>query len=81
MGPCHCLCCWHCCCVACRCAVIACYCCLLAVLCRCSCCCLVVSMMTDVEFFVIHPLIATLPSVMWHLPGAHSLAGAGDMAL
>jgi len=34
------------------------------------------------ELFVIHPLIAMSPSAQtWHLPGAHSLAGAGDMVL
>jgi len=38
-------------------------------------------MLMDDESFVICPLIATLPSVTWHLPGACSLAGAGDVAL
>jgi len=38
-------------------------------------------MMTNDESFIIRPLIATLPSVTWHLPGTCSLAGAGDVAL
>ena len=42
---------------------------------------LVVLMMADDESFIVHPLIATSPSAMWHLPGTRSLAGAGDVVL
>jgi len=38
-------------------------------------------MTTNNELFIVHPLIATSPSAMWHLPGAHSLAGASDVVL
>jgi len=81
MGPCCHLCHRHCCCVACLCAAVACYSRPSAVLCRCSCHHLVVSMPTEDESFIVCPLIATLLSVMWHLPGDCSLAGAGDMVL
>jgi len=30
---------------------------------------------------IIHHLIAMLLATVWHLPGTHSLAGAGDVAL
>ena len=38
-------------------------------------------MTTNDELFIVCPLIAMSPSATWHLPGAHSLAGAGDVAL
>jgi len=73
--------CWHRHWVACRCAIVTCYCRPSAVSCRHSCRHLVVSMTTNDESFIICPLIAMSLSVTWHLPGARSLAGAGDMAL